>query len=129
MTGRYEIIKIESTREGEVAYLLDTERGVVVVAPVEWMGQVEVEERPRPVRRALPVRTLRPREHTNIHEEEMEEEDPRDAIELPDPRKVSPAAKESLKGMRAKDMPGNSIIPPELRRTFKKGEDIIEREV
>ena len=128
MTGRYEFIKIENTREGQLAYMLDTERGVVVIAPVEWMGEVQEDKEAEVVR---PQRVMR-REF--VQEREREEVDPRDLIDLPDPRKAAkvtvPAP--SLKNLRAKDIKTNSIVPPSLRGVFikagKQGADTETRE-
>lgn len=135
----YKFLKIESTREGQLAYLLDEDRGVVVVAPVEYMGEVPAEVKPIR-RRATPVldyieedvpraRTIR-REFTQEVEEvpaEVEYED-----EAPPVRPAAKPAKPPLSALRTKDL-GKSIIPPHLRGVFvrpgKPGADTEQREV
>lgn len=140
---KYEFIKIENTDEGMMAFMLDHDRGVVVIAPVEYLGEaprtratvrvptrrvVEVEEdyieeRP-PVRR--PVRRV-------VQEvEEIIEED--DGNGLPVIKK-GPVAGEGVDAGGLKNIGssrpsnrGQSIMPPHLRGLQKKDADFEKRE-
>lgn len=116
--NKYQFIEIRETKKGQVAYILDTVRGVVVIAPVKNLADDFGDEesntdtqtyRPR-VRRRPAVLT------------------PEDVDNLPDPAApVAPA-----RPVRPRVKP-NSIIPPHLRGVFvkpgHKGEDTETREV
>lgn len=134
---RYEFIKIENTRDGVMAYMLDHERGVVVIAPVEYMNEAPAE---RPVARvprrveyveepvemvARPVRRTR---------EVIVEEDVEEIVDHTPTIRTGKVAGEGVDagGLRdighSKPSKVQSIIPPHLRGVMRKDADFEKRE-
>lgn len=134
---RYEFIKIVDTQEGQIAYMLDHERGVIVVAPVEWLGEAPVER--APVRRSIiPAPIRRAVEHVEVEEERppvrrsaapAAEED----TGLPEMEK-GPVAGEGVDAHglhdigKSRPQKPQSIMPPHLRGILKKDGAIESRE-
>jgi hypothetical protein len=106
---RYEFVKTVLTPEGEVAYLLDTQRGVVVKAPVESMvAEVEKDTdyiKPPPSNVTLTPTTRLPGQPYTLEEIDQ----------LPVPPAIVKAA---LDPAKLPEKP-TSIVPPELRGIFR----------
>lgn len=135
---RYQFIKIEETTEGSIAYMLDTERGVVVIAPVEYLGEAPVVRRkPKPMIRyieedeeVLPVAPIRRVRREVIEEEEIPEET---LPVLRGPMAPDPHGGVDADGLkdigRSKPSKAQSIMPPHLRGITKKDADFEKREI
>lgn len=131
MSKRYDFIKIEHVDGVDMAYLLDNDRGVVILAPVEMMGE---ELSPAPRRRLVPAMTYR-----GSDEEEIEvprRPAPRRVVQTLDeernlaPHDIAPAQPEQP----TRPMPrAKSIVPPHLRGVFlkpgKPGADVERRDM
>lgn len=129
---RYEFIKIVDTQEGQIAYMLDHERGVVVVAPVEYLGEAPVERAPvRPVVRRAPAPAPVRRVVTEVIEEEVVEEEVVDHTPVMRGGRV---AGEGVDATGLKDIGTSrpqktqSIMPPHLRGILKKDGAVEKRE-
>lgn len=131
---RYEFIKIVDTQEGQYAYMLDHERGVIVVAPVEYLGEAPVERvpAPRPVRSIVPAPIRRAPVREVIQEEtEVVEEVVKDKTPV---MRGGPVAGEGVDATGLHDIGHSrpqktqSIMPPHLRGILKKDGAVESRE-
>lgn len=137
---RYEFLKIERTDNGKVAYLLDNERGVIVVAPVEFLSETTAVETLRPCPRAAvryrdetdetPILGVIPRNRKEIYDDpsfvDIKEND---IVE----REPEPEERASIEKQFPRPKDRRSIIPSHMRGIFAPpdtpGADIETRRV
>lgn len=130
---KYEFIKIENTREGMMAYMLDHERGVVVIAPVEYLGEMPAEKPVRMPRRVEyveeelpPVRTVRRAPVQEVVEEEVVDHTPVIRGGKVAGEGIDPSGLKDIGTSRPQKT--QSIMPPHLRGILKKDGAVEKRE-